>query len=418
MFSSPNLGSIMQNAPSELQSKIFELILLIYIPLAVTSLVESPTMFFGFSFLERSLGIAILGFALSFFSPARQKQFSLSYFQLFTMTAAAFSFIANNYFGSVKDLFCYLLIALTGIQIVAISKKQILVKGIAFSGLLSLALSLFATLFSPETAWGPDGQLQGFYGHWNSLGLALVFSFPAALTIQLGAGKHKQALKMLLITSLTMGILATKSSTSLISALALLTIWGVYILFGKNVRAAYFAVYSLVFIIAVNIIFPGPALSILGKTESLTGRVPIWESLIGGMKNHFMFGYGWSSLFPIDSPLLKILIADTGVPARHAHNDLLNWFVLTGIVGVLSVLAGYMLILVTGSLFYKKNTEQINIWPPLAAFGLAIQGITEISTATPQGWLIYSVLLAVIGSYSFATSHRYFLIFRVQKSKE
>ena len=408
----------MQNSPSEVKRKILDLIHLIYIVLAVTSLVESPTMFFGFSFLERSFGIAILGLLLMLFSPLSVKRFRVSYLQLITLTAAGCSLLVNNYFGSTKELFSYALISLSGIVIVAISSKKIMAKGIAFSGLLSLALSLIATIISPATAWGPDGQLQGFYGHWNSLGLALVFSFPAALTFQFETIKRKREMKILIIISLLLGIFATKSSTSLLSTLAILTIWGIYVLFDRNVRAALISVITLIFVVVVNLIFPGPVLSILGKTESLTGRIPIWESLISGMKDHLIFGYGWSTLFPIDSPLLKMIVADTGVPARHAHNDLLNWFVLTGTIGALSVLAGYVLVIVFGSMFYKKNTEHINIWPPLAAFGLAIQGLTEISTATPQGWLIYSVLLAVIGNYSFGQRIKYLWAFNAKQNRK
>lgn len=85
---------------------------------------------------------------------------------------------------------------------------------------------------------------------------------------------------------------------------------------------------------------------VLGKTMTLSGRIPIWDVVFQLLSNgHFFWGYGASYVWN------AIVVGNS--PYMHAHNDILNIFMAGGLV--LAVIALAMFLLVIGRLYQTRS---------------------------------------------------------------
>ena len=85
---------------------------------------------------------------------------------------------------------------------------------------------------------------------------------------------------------------------------------------------------------------------VLGKTMTLSGRIPIWDVVFQLLSNgHFFWGYGASYIWNA--------IVVGGSPYMHAHNDILNIFMTGGLV--LAVIALAMFLLVACRLYRTRS---------------------------------------------------------------
>jgi O-antigen ligase len=300
---------------------------------------------------------------------------------------------------TVRDVLTFLVIAFAALVLVQIASLNTLAIGVALSGTVLLAWALLLIAVEPDAAFTPGGALLGPYGNRNGMAYALLQSVPAALGMRL-AFRFGFVIKSLVVVSLSAGIVATTSKTSLLvvgvllaGALAIVLvrrrrIFGI-VLAGVGV--------PLVAIGAANF---GRILTAFGKGDTINGRTSIWEALLPLIGQRPLTGFGWSMAWPVNGPPSgDVRWRLDGVTVYHAHNEILNWLITTGIPGTLLVVAVYVLVFRAGIKLSLGADLVAAAWIPLGALALILRGLSDISETLPQGWFILMILAAASVKY-------------------
>jgi O-antigen ligase len=83
----------------------------------------------------------------------------------------------------------------------------------------------------------------------------------------------------------------------------------------------------------------GALLGLIGRNESLTGRVPLWEAIFPFIQKRFWLGYGFGEAFWKNDSLAQIVRTALSWNVPHAHNGFIEAMLDTGIVGLVIWLA-------------------------------------------------------------------------------
>lgn len=365
---------------------------------AFVSLTSSPFVEARFNLFERSILLALL-LVLS----APQGVNELRFLEIPTFTGllillSGISILQFPQFNILKDWMGFVGILLFALLTVRLIPLKNVVLGITTGTLLLIAWSFICLVYMPEYSWATSGEFIGPTYHWNSLAFSLCLGLPAVLATQIEKvpASLRVAIKILIICSIEFLIVLTTSKSSLIASIFILVIYGTLLITIKNriagvIITSVFGIFTLIGVINFATIT-----NILGKSVSLTGRVPLWNSIWSHLFEKPITGYGWSTLFNNDSPVYRFVTLESGIPARHAHNDLLQWGILSGVPSAVTILITYLLLL-AGSLFVLiKRNEFFGVWVFTATAGLGFQGLTEISSAHPQGWLVLCILYSAL----------------------
>ncbi|HEU4319415.1 MAG TPA: O-antigen ligase family protein [Acidimicrobiia bacterium] len=126
---------------------------------------------------------------------------------------------------------------------------------------------------------------------------------------------------------------------------------------------------------------------------SLTGRVPLWEELLGTyFWDRPIIGYGFGAFWRPE--VIGVMWESVGWPATSAHNGLLEELLATGLVGTI-LLASIWVGIVVGSLrvvFGDRRDDQALV---VAAWS-ALLGFTSLAVATLQLWGELSLMLPLV----------------------
>jgi exopolysaccharide production protein ExoQ len=132
----------------------------------------------------------------------------------------------------------------------------------------------------------------------------------------------------------------TRSGTISIAIVVVIAVLVVVLLLrAARSRGARIAVYSAMALAVVSVpvlitSFSDQILQLLGKSSDLTGRIGIWNTVIGMAEQRPVFGWGWVSYWiPWIEPFDDLVIW-AGVVQMHAHNAWLDLWMQLGIVGV------------------------------------------------------------------------------------
>ncbi|QYH34849.1 O-antigen ligase [Salinibacterium sp. M195] len=345
--------------------------------------------------LELSLGLLTTTLVLAVFSSRPPKVLVLPAL-LFALLAfmALSSLWSVSSAQTVRDVVTFFALAMAAIILVHSSPLPTIITGVALSGAVILLWTVAVMILSPESAFNHVGALIGPYGNRNGLAYALLQSLPAALALTVRS-RRGLAGKFLLSAALCVAIYATLSRTSLLVLIAVLFTGVAIVLMRKNRRWGWaFGAVALGAIVVAATNF-ATVLALLGKSASLNGRAQIWDTLLGVAAQSPLIGYGWSSSWPPEGfPSMKVASRLGGVVIYHAHNEMLNWIITTGLIGLLLVLLVYVFIFWRGTRMLQHDPST-GIWMLLAGVVLVARGISEISETQPQGWFILAVLTAV-----------------------
>ncbi|PRY68916.1 O-antigen ligase [Glaciihabitans tibetensis] len=132
----------------------------------------------------------------------------------------------------------------------------------------------------------------------------------------------------------------TRSGTISIAVVVVVAVLvAVLLLRAARSRGSRIAVYSAMAIAVLSVPaiiagFSDQILQLLGKDSDLTGRIGIWNTVIGMAEQRPVFGWGWVSYWiPWIEPFDDLVIW-AGVVQMHAHNAWLDLWMQLGIVGV------------------------------------------------------------------------------------
>lgn len=282
-------------------------------------------------------------------------------------------------------------IAFSAVLMLNALKPTDAINAIAAGTMLIALYSVWSLLWSTN-AW-LEGKFVGPFGHWTSIGLALLAGLPSVMLIN---GKPKALIWILRFTSTALIgwlIYLTSSRTSWLTFIAILIFVGLSFLWKNYRRIAISATVVTAALLLIVIANWSQSLALLGKNDTITGRTEIWTTIVQHLTDSPFVGIGWSRTFTPEQPFFVILQEGAGFPAFHSHNDLLHWSLTTGVFGLLSFLLIVALIASAAVVNAKSlSNTLIAIWLGASLLELLISGITEISSYLPTGIFFLSAL--------------------------
>lgn len=360
--------------------------------IGLTVVALSSTTYFEVKFSIMERGLACLGIALLFkqiISP--ETSVRISALMLGLVAASGISILGYLQLYRVQDLIGYGAAFLTVATYVSIFKFPTIIRGMA-AGYTLLMCWTYIMMFGEETAWNTYGQLQGPFVHYNVLGFAMVIALPIFLFMDFNNKVLTFTIRTILVVSALNLVILSESRTSLISAIVVLFVYAIWGMFKLKTVAGWISLSfgSLAFIYLLT--NTSSLISALGKDETLTGRTEIWKNLIGHIGDRPITGFGWSRLFTPDTPISTIASENIGFFVSHSHNDLLHWYVTTGLLGTLLLILNFVLIITISLKLMHSSSSPAPFWILLALISLIISGISEISAFQIQGWVMLSLV--------------------------
>ena len=273
----------------------------------------------------------------------------------------------------------------------------------------SIVMSLIAVAGWPSAVHGTDdilvtGSWRGLYTHKNGAGP--VGAVASLIFIDIWRRKGGKINLALAVCSMIF-LLGTQSKTSIlltgVSFIVLLLIrrW----LAGGAGRA-------LVTLMVLGIaIFAGILLLddevrgwLFDDPYNFTGRVGIWQTALAIWVEQPWFGYGFRSVFGAeDGSLIGVAATPFSAIAPHPHNSYIQAMVGTGVVGLVFIVAGFVITPIIVALRLKGSTV-----PPSVSLCIAIiifsimRALFEslvLQYARP-GWMVWPICIALLISYS------------------
>ena len=121
----------------------------------------------------------------------------------------------------------------------------------------------------------------------------------------------------------------------------------------------------------------------------------LFQTYINKIYENPILGYGWSFQTRVDMPLGSYIAQTLGHHLSNAHNDFLNWWATTGILGVLLFVACLSMILC--SILIKTPAMNEKNWLFITGLAITVSGLAELTTMYADGWMILSLCVAATG---------------------
>jgi O-antigen ligase len=286
------------------------------------------------------------------------------------------------------------------------------VRLLAWSMLWAVALSAAAIVLVPsigiDDSGGPwAGAWLGLHFHKNALGttaalgvLLLVFALPEA-------GGWQRRLVFILGAVLSLLLLAGSRSTTSVLACGVGLVVAGGLLLVRSAPAFGFlallvvAVNFFVFaVLAVQLDLVHQMLAWLGKSETLSSRVPLWQLTWLFAQDRFWLGYGYGVFWLPDLAWVDLIEARLRFVPFYSHNGILELWIGGGLVSVLLVAALYLLTLLRGLIsFLRSGLEPESAFPLAFMAYLAAQNFSEATLLMRDdlSWIIFLSLASRYG---------------------
>ncbi len=230
----------------------------------------------------------------------------------------------------------FTMFSLLGVVIGLRYRSRELVERLLWLACAVVAVSALFQLALPRLATMSDGAWRGAFTHKNVLGQAASF----ALLVGLVAWRHRLAPRPLLIGLQGVAgllLLASRSATSLVVTLLL---GAAYVLVGGGglPRLARAAIVSFMSAAAALLglwllLFPEHAVALLGRDLTLTGRLPLWEHVLGVIAERPWLGWGFHAVWALPG-FADYVLWTLGWAAPNAHSGYLEVLMGLGVPGL------------------------------------------------------------------------------------
>jgi O-antigen ligase len=272
--------------------------------------------------------------------------------------------------------------------------------GIALA--IVIIASLGAALLFPE--WGVmgpphPGAWQGVLYHKNALGRTSILALLVFWILAQSRKGLKKVSWLVLELAALVALVGSRSMTAILIALILTASW--LLLRGTALLPQLLrpALLSLGLAAAFPALFILPdyledILGLLGKDLTLTGRVPLWNSLIPLALQRPLLGYGYGAFWSATGPSASVTMLFPW--ALQAHNGYLDLWLENGLIGVLIAFALLLITLVrTGQ--RTLQTRDADVWRFAFLFTafLVFSNVSEamlLETGLAKGlyWVVFS----------------------------
>lgn len=350
-----------------------------------------------FSLLERAGVGLILLIAVIYFTKTHIRVLYVSIPAALLTLAMGISVIQMPATFIIRDYVAYFLIAT--FSVILISAFGV---GVARNGvIIGLSFLLFANFIVLVTAAAP-----GFVGAYkfvgtsygsNTLAASLVICVPAVLSLKTKGKRSRIFAKFAIFSIATFFIYLTGALTAMVTLLLVSMIWSLYLIAHRWRKAIPWLWGTAVLFVSFVTVFAPKILAELGKSTSLSGRVPLWNAYLEKIWENPIIGYGWSFQTRTDMPLGLYISQVMGVPLSNAHNDFLNWWAQTGIFGAVFFAISLVAIIIFG--FRSRYSSEFGLWVFFSGIALTINGLTELSSMYADGWFVFMIASSSIAIF-------------------
>ena len=261
------------------------------------------------------------------------------------------------------------------------------------------------------------GPIEGIVASRNLLGFLALLAL-IVFWVQLAASTVRRGRGVGWLVFAALMLVLTRSATVTV-AVGVVVLVLLFALWARRVgaegrRPVYLtAAASVVAVIAALVAFTPQLLSVLGKSEDLTGRLDIWRSVTELASQSPVFGWGWVSYWmPWVEPFNDLAVRK-GVTYLQAHDAWLDVWLQLGVVGVVAF-AALALSTLWRSWFLAVDRprrsvadtapfEASALLPLLIMAALLAQSVAESRLLVEYGWVLL-VVLAVMTKRQQASS--------------
>ncbi|MFB8190077.1 O-antigen ligase family protein [Microbacterium sp. NPDC055988] len=275
----------------------------------------------------------------------------------------------------------------------------------------------FATLpdgeIDPQWYWVRDnlfdgGRIQGIVGNANLLAIISLFAIITFGVLFAARARWRTTLALWMVLAAYF-LLRTSSVTALACAAAAALVLLVALLMrrartpGARTRIYVTAIGGSALAAAAVWLLREPLLGLVGRSSDLTGRSDlIWAKVLERVREHPLFGNGFSSPWIPTDPAFDRWIVDHGITVFHAHNMWLDVLFQLGVLGVILMGIAYLSLLWRSWFFAvdrprwdlhaKRPFSPLTLLPSLFTVVLLVQGFSESTPIMLWGWMLLVLL--------------------------
>lgn len=252
--------------------------------------------------------------------------------------------------------------------------------------------SLLVCILVPGIGIAATGEWQGVFEVKNVLGRLMALGVLSFAVLAIGNRRRRWSCVAMMALCFSL-LLLSRSATAAVVCVAILCL----LPFRKVLRLS---PRSLIPVLIVWLIVALPVtiwvqehsdalFGVLGRTSSLTGRLPLWHYVKEEILERPILGYGYSSFWTSpEGDRIRDLI---GWEAPHAHNGFLETALGLGFTGLALLLVAMWKNLVRGVQIARAGTEIEDFWPLLYLIFTVLSNLTESSLLAANSflWMIY-----------------------------
>lgn len=251
------------------------------------------------------------------------------------------------------------------------------------------------------------GRIQGIVGNSNLLAFLALLGM-IVFGVQLADKRVRLLAGWTSMATAVLALSLTRSAT-IVAALAavVVLVFVVWLIRRAKTRAEVGEAYVLSFAsviggIGLAILLHAPLLDLLDKTSTLTGRIHIWEEVIGLAAQRPFVGWGWISHWaPWVDPLGTLVEVD-GVYQLQAHNAWLDVWLQVGALGLVAFSA-LVLVTIVRTWWMATDRRKVRVGseepytaltalPLLVLAVLLVQSLSESRMLVEGGILLFAML--------------------------
>ena len=271
------------------------------------------------------------------------------------------------------------------------------------SVLFSFLFALLIPQYGVMNTHAIVGAWRGIYPHKNGLGESMFASFLTFYFLSV-ISKKQLIFKVFCLLSVVL-IFFGKSATALMSVLFIFaTAQGLSRLSLKSKKSVFFILLFLIFtslmLLLLTINF-NTFLSVNDKDITLSGRTLLWDTLWGFVVQKPWLGYGYESFFSSAAKEANLLWQVHDWSPVHSHNGYIHLWLSLGIIGLITLVIGYVSCLYNSLFKYLVSKELRMLWIFLFLMYTVFLNLTEVSFLASNS-IIWIISLASIYSITKA----------------
>lgn len=270
-------------------------------------------------------------------------------------------------------------------------KQQLKVMALVL-GLGAIASAL-VIVFIPSVGIMPDG-MQGIYNLKNSLGRMMSLGAFCFALLALSERRHRVLRTVMFLLCSTLLVLS-KSATAIVVTTLMLALLPLRKLLYLRTRQLLAATAILVPLMGAATFWAVESFDdiaqALGRTSSLSGRIPLWQFVLKAIADRPICGYGFTAFWNSwDGERVSDAVNwENAVP--HAHNGFLEIWLGLGIVGLALVVINLSRNVVFALRAARTHREVEYSWPLLLILFTFLYNLTENSLLVVNAipWIAY-----------------------------